>query len=356
MNNKPLISVIINNCNYDRFLREAIDSVLNQTYDNYELIIVDDGSTDDSRKIIDEYYEKHPDLIKRIYKLNGGQASAFNAGFAASQGDIIAFLDSDDYWFPQKLEKIIEVHEQYGIVQHDLSKNGSGPFVRNLRNNIDFQRLLKEFGYSESNSPTSALSFSRDVLLKVFPVPEEAFKICADDFVRINALYFSDIYNIDEVLGFYRIHDSNNYCGKYDYEEKIRRQKNTKIQFNKKLHMLGLPLIPTEHYTLDSILGYSVEVESGKEYLLYGTGKASETITNITEKKGGKVRLYSDSNPEKWGGSFMGKTIIPPSQIRVARDKFHKIIIASMHSKEILESLRQLNFEEGKDIIVPLII
>ena len=87
-----LVSIIINNYNYARFLRAAIDSALGQSYASIEVLVVDDGSTDQSRAIIDSY----GDRVKSILKKNGGQASALNAGFAQCQGDIVIFLDADD--------------------------------------------------------------------------------------------------------------------------------------------------------------------------------------------------------------------------------------------------------------------
>ncbi len=83
--NKPLASILINNYNYGRFLHEAIDSALSQTYPHTEVIVVDDGSTDNSREIIASY----EDQIIPVLKENGGQASALNAGFAASRGEIV---------------------------------------------------------------------------------------------------------------------------------------------------------------------------------------------------------------------------------------------------------------------------
>jgi glycosyltransferase involved in cell wall biosynthesis len=96
-----LVSIIINNYNYGHFVSEAIDSALNQTYSQIEVIVVDDGSTDNSRKIIASYEHR----ITSILKENGGQASALNAGFAATQGDIICFLDADDIFLIEKLKK-----------------------------------------------------------------------------------------------------------------------------------------------------------------------------------------------------------------------------------------------------------
>ena len=112
MNSPILVSIIINNYNYERFLAEAIDSALNQTYQNLEVIVVDDGSTDNSRQIIKGY----GDRIISILQANGKQAAAFNSGFARSKGDIIIFLDSDDYLFPQAVAEII------AIWQSDLAK------------------------------------------------------------------------------------------------------------------------------------------------------------------------------------------------------------------------------------------
>src|SRR6266446_10892486 len=90
-----LASVIVNNYNYARFLREAIDSALDQTYRNTEVIVVDDGSTDGSREIIASY----GDRIIPVLKENGGQNSALNAGFLLSRGNVMLVLDSDGVVF-----------------------------------------------------------------------------------------------------------------------------------------------------------------------------------------------------------------------------------------------------------------
>ena len=106
---QPLVSIIINNYNYGQFLREAIDSALQQTYLYTEVIVVDDGSTDNSRDIIKSYGSR----IIPLFNANGGQASAFNAGFAISGGEIICFLDSDDLFLPQKVAEVVSVFEDH---------------------------------------------------------------------------------------------------------------------------------------------------------------------------------------------------------------------------------------------------
>src|SRR5687768_4590814 len=104
MNQKPLVSIIINNYNYGRFLAEAIDSALAQTYQNCEVIVVDDGSTDNSRDIIEDYGSKLIPVLKK----NGGQSSAFNQSFQVSTGSIICFLDSDDTLSSSAMEKVVD--------------------------------------------------------------------------------------------------------------------------------------------------------------------------------------------------------------------------------------------------------
>lgn len=92
MKDRPLVSILINNHNYERFIGESIDSALNQDYPHTEVVVVDDGSTDNSRQIIASYNNR----IVPVFKENGGQASPFNVGFAASKGETICLLNSDD--------------------------------------------------------------------------------------------------------------------------------------------------------------------------------------------------------------------------------------------------------------------
>src|SRR5215470_16584996 len=100
---KPLVSVVINNYNYGRFVGEAIRSALSQSYAPVEVIVVDDGSTDNSRNVIEEYGKE----ITTVFKANEGQSSAFNAGFAKSSGEIVCLLDADDLFLPNKVEKVV---------------------------------------------------------------------------------------------------------------------------------------------------------------------------------------------------------------------------------------------------------
>ncbi|MDD5638815.1 MAG: glycosyltransferase [Candidatus Pacebacteria bacterium] len=106
-----LISVIIPTYNRAHLLSRAIDSVLSQTFQDFELIIVDDGSTDNTKEIVEEY-QKKDERIKYLWEENsGGPAKPKNTGIKNSQGEFIAFLDSDDEWLPEKLEKQLKLFE-----------------------------------------------------------------------------------------------------------------------------------------------------------------------------------------------------------------------------------------------------
>lgn len=113
--NKPLISVITPAYNAERFIGEAIESVQQQTYANWEMVIVDDCSTDGTMRIVEEYRKKDPRI--KLYRLekNSGSAVARNTAMEHAKGRYIAFLDSDDRWLPEKLEKQLKFMQEKDI-------------------------------------------------------------------------------------------------------------------------------------------------------------------------------------------------------------------------------------------------
>ena len=179
----PLVSILVNNYNYSKYLSLAIDSALNQTYPHTEIIVVDDGSTDNSQQIIDSYGDRIIPLIKE----NGGQASAVNAGFAVSKGDIICLLDADDLWLPSKVEQVVKAfnnHPQAAVVYHQIQDiDGEGfpsdkppaygkprPPYRAIAGNIRTQ-VINTGGWWPY-APSTSLSFSRQFMTKVMDIPE----------------------------------------------------------------------------------------------------------------------------------------------------------------------------------------
>lgn len=109
---KELISVIVPIFNVEKYLKKCIDSIINQTYKNLEIILVDDGSTDNSPNICDEYIKKDS-RVKVVHKENGGLSSARNVGLDLAKGELIAFVDSDDYIELEMYEKLKSNMDKY---------------------------------------------------------------------------------------------------------------------------------------------------------------------------------------------------------------------------------------------------
>ena len=210
-----LISVIMANYNYAKYIEKAISSVIHQTYQDVELIIIDDGSTDDSWEIISKYKEIYSEKITAIKQKNSGQADSFNKGFKHAKGDIICFLDSDDYWEKNKLEVIKDIfckNHNISIIQHNLYLIKDETPTKHLYAKQlfhgDYFSKTKKSGELPGFMPTSALSFSRKALKEVFPLPI-VFKTCADGYLARTSFCFGNVHVLENSLGYYRLHAAN---------------------------------------------------------------------------------------------------------------------------------------------------
>jgi glycosyltransferase involved in cell wall biosynthesis len=215
---ESLVSVLINNFNYARFLPDAIESALAQSYRRVEVVVVDDGSSDGSREVMSSY----GDRIVAVYKENGGQASAFNAGFAESRGDIITFLDSDDILEAGVVARVVDAFSrqpQTGMVQSrlelaDAAGRPLGAFIPPAYVRLPTADLRSSPAGLNNVSwwaPTSGISVARTVLSKVLPLPEDLFRISADiGLIRACALC-APVVSLTEGGGYYRSHGGNYY-------------------------------------------------------------------------------------------------------------------------------------------------
>jgi glycosyltransferase involved in cell wall biosynthesis len=226
----PFVSIIITSYNYGRFLKDAIDSALNQTYKNREVIVVDDGSTDNSREIIASYGKR----ITAVLKENGGQASAFNAGFSVSYGDVILFLDSDDSLCLHAVEEVVKVwHPGISKVHYRLQcidaegkllNTYCPPSATPLSSGDLKLKFVKSGAYT--TSPTSGNAFGRGFLQLVLPIPEEEWRVYTDAYLHLHAPFYGEIAAVQEPLGYYRVHGSNaSSLEKYQsYEARLARE------------------------------------------------------------------------------------------------------------------------------------
>jgi hypothetical protein len=212
---QPLFSVLIPNYNYARYLGATLKSVLDQTYGNSEVIVCDDGSTDNSREVVQQYAESDP-RVRLVTKQNGGFASAVSAAFRAASGDPIALLDADDVFKPRKLEGVLAGFRKNpgaGLFANQvlpLSANGQPlgpPYPANLEGGWLGPEKLRAGGCS-TFPPTSGLSFRRDVLSKLLPVPPEV-KGLVDYYLSRTAQFLAEVSFTLEPLTDYRVHGSS---------------------------------------------------------------------------------------------------------------------------------------------------
>lgn len=222
-----LVSILINSYNYGSFLRDAIESALAQTYPHCETIVVDDGSTDGSQAIIRSY----GDRIIPVFKKNGGQASAFNAGFERASGDIICFLDSDDTFRAHKAQRIVDLFEtladapeEIGWCFHPIERVNSElkPLhwdesrwgkegIYDLRSRLARGKLGNATPFD--CLVTSGMCFTKVMLSQLLPMPIE-IRITSDDYLKYAALGTSPGYMLMEKLACQRLHGDNAYTGR----------------------------------------------------------------------------------------------------------------------------------------------
>ena len=207
---KKKISVIIPNYNYARYLDQAIQSVLGQTYSNLELIVVNNGSTDNSLKVL----EKYENEIILIDQANLGQSGARNSGLSRAQGDLIAFLDADDFWEPNKLEsqnQLVNDSTQLvycGIMQFKDPGNGNEQILLPKYRGDCSKYFIDLPGASIVLSGESTALFSRDLLEKVGSFDAGLNSTAGWDFFR-RCSRFTNFDFVNQPLVNYRLHSSN---------------------------------------------------------------------------------------------------------------------------------------------------
>ncbi|MGH9727964.1 MAG: glycosyltransferase family 2 protein [Candidatus Acidiferrales bacterium] len=226
----PLVSVLVNTYNHERFIAQAIQSILDQDFpaDQMEIIVVDDGSTDSTPQIIQSFLPR----IRYIRKQNGGQVSAFNAGVAEAHGDIVAFLDGDDWWAPEKISAVVKAFDEnpkiacvgHGFVEvHEAESvtqvvRPAGDQAVNLMS-PEAARMAYSARYFLG---TSKLSVRRNVVERVGRLPENL--IFFDVPVQLLAMTLGTALVLDQALCFYRLHGENLFQSRSHDAGNLRRK------------------------------------------------------------------------------------------------------------------------------------
>ena len=228
----PNVSVIIPTYNRANLLKETLESVFAQTYTDYEVLVIDDGSTDNTEEVVSALLADNSERqskVRYIKQPNAGVSAARNHGIFEARGEWIAFLDSDDLWFPEKLEKqvaFLAEHPSAGAVCNPAYAYQDGQAVKDERGII-----LRHPWYTGPERATSILPFElfatfdyvwsssvlvRKTVLYKAGLFEGGLKIGEDYILWVKVARFTEFWLSNEVLGFYRKHKTN---ATHDYDE-----------------------------------------------------------------------------------------------------------------------------------------
>jgi len=207
---RPLVSIIVTCFNYARYVGRAIESALAQSYDNVELVVVNDGSTDDSWTVISRYAGR----ARLINQPNRGSIAAYNAGFAASSGEIVVLLDADDWLEPDLLTRVVEVFSpgvakvQWDLKIVDERGRDLGRRFCNFSPDYDAAQVADAFARTGTYRwPVSVgNAYARWFAEKLFPLSTEHGP---DGALNTVAPLYGAVVTIAEPLAAYRVHGHN---------------------------------------------------------------------------------------------------------------------------------------------------
>jgi GT2 family glycosyltransferase len=271
---KRTVTVLVDTYNHERFIEEAIVSVLEQDFSpaEMEVIVVDDGSTDRTPEIVRKFAPR----VRLLQKSNGGQASAFNAGIPEAQGEVVAFLDGDDWWAREKLSRVMEAiaaDNALGIVGHGIVMiHLDGRHESEiLREDFRFQASTPEgarlFRLRRSFLGTSRMTIRTDILRRIGPVPE-SLVVEADEYLFTLAAALAGGQILPDALTYYRFHEANGFqLSRFD-PARVRRKQEALRSLARNLS--------------DQLAYLAIDSE------------ASRTITEIVQAEADQLRLMLD--------------------------------------------------------------
>lgn len=218
------VDILINNYNYEQYIDEAIESVLAQTHKDWQLIVVDDGSIDGSRHII-ERYASMDERIKPVFKQNGGQLSALNAGFARSSAPFVFFLDADDRYNPTYIERALQTYAQeptcdfLGVAQHYFGAENRINILPDIGTglcDLGFTAFITACVFTFIGERTSAVSMRHSLADRIFPIAlEKDWRIQGDNcLIWMSSILGGRKFYLPEPLIDYRTHNNNHWYGK----------------------------------------------------------------------------------------------------------------------------------------------
>jgi glycosyltransferase involved in cell wall biosynthesis len=257
VDDKPLVTALINTFNYARYLPFAINSVLAQTYENIEIVVVDDGSFDHTAEVLEQYKDK----VRVIVTENGGQGNAFNVGIAAARGELIMFLDADDVWLPQKVQRMVSLAEDKpdcGLIYHkyvNVDPYGNAWLHPDPEWLIEgsFRAEYLRSGGQYWHPITSVLTLRAEFARSVVPLPTYAVREGADSILCDCSMLFTNVASSAEVLAQRLLHGANLYAaGREQFEraDEVRVADVRRIEW-RTFYIIGIARRLGHHIKLD---------------------------------------------------------------------------------------------------------
>ncbi len=222
---QPIFSVIIPTYNGSRFIEQTIRSVLNQTFSNLELIVVDDGSTDNTASIIEKLASEDKRIILKKIPNSGGPTIPSNLGISLAQGKYIAFLDHDDEWKQDKLEKVLKVFEEnkkidivcsaVEILQNETGKKQLSSLKRRINTKTD---MLSGAYFNTF----SMIVVKKEVFQSVGVLDTKLLVFGDYEFMARSIAADKEVFFIDEPLVVYRVHENNTSSLQKNIDRRVR--------------------------------------------------------------------------------------------------------------------------------------
>lgn len=207
----PSVSVIVPTYNHGHLLGDALQSLLNQTFQDWEAIVVNNYSTDDTEDVVASFFDPRIRLVN--FENKGIIAAGRNHGAALASSKILAFLDSDDVWLPKKLEVCLEkMNRGYDLVCHAENWVMYGHSVREVRYGPESRSTYERLLFEGNCLSTSAVLMKSELFFKIGGFCEAQEIVTAEDYdLWLKAAREGASFGyVDHVLGEYRLHDGNN--------------------------------------------------------------------------------------------------------------------------------------------------
>lgn len=313
---KPAVTVLVDTYNHERFIEEALVSVVEQDFPaaDMEIVVVDDGSTDRTPDIVRKFAPR----ARLLRKPNGGQASAFNAGIPEARGEIVAFLDGDDWWARNKLTCVSEAmaaDPSVGIVGHGIiivNRDGSHQaevLREGFRFRADTVEGAKLFRRRKSLLGTSRMTIRRDILRRIGRVPE-AIRVQGDEYLFTMAAACSWTRILEYPLTYYRMHDSNAYQLAGHYSGALRNKQQSVLALSQSLSE-QLKICAIDPDARRTIID-AVQAEADQLRLLTDGGWPWDMV-RVELKIFGVV--FAEASPARWALKLLALTpglVMPP--------------------------------------------